>query len=269
MTGLVSLPMYDLPGLRPFWDDWWRLMCRAMASEGVGGLDDVLSRFPDLMSHWRNPAMRLSQTCGYPYKLGLEQDWRVVATPVYAVDWCEGPNYRNLILVRKEDEAQSLTDLQGRRVAYNSRDSHSGYNSIRWMIAPLAAEGRFFGASIRSGSHLASIKALTAGEVDTCSVDCVTYALITKHKVAQTGNLRVLAEGPAVPGLPLVVPRSMPEASVEAFREALILAVARPEIAALNRSLLVDGFENVPEAAYEAIALMALEAQEQNYPVLN
>lgn len=268
MTGRVSLPMYDLPGLQATWDDWWRGMCRTMARSGVTGLEAGLTRYAGLMDHWRDPSMRLSQTCGYPYKLGLERDWRLVATPVYDVARCDGPRYRNIVLVRCDDEAQDLADLRGRRVAFNSEDSHSGYNSLRWMIAPLAERGRFFGDAVQSGGHLASIKALAAGAVDCCSVDCVTFALIVKHSITPTGVLRVLAEGPLVPGLPFVAPRSMLEEEVRALRAALIQAAARPELAELNASLLLAGFADLPESGYAAIAEMDAEAVAKGYPTL-
>ncbi|RVU34052.1 phosphate ABC transporter substrate-binding protein [Hwanghaeella grinnelliae] len=268
MTGRVSLPMYDLPGLQPVWDAWWRGMCRAMTDAGVGGLDEDLTRLSDHVSHWRDPAMRLSQTCGYPFTLGLDRDWQLVATPIFAVDWCMGPKYRNLVLVRQDDAAERLEDLKGRRVAFNSEDSHSGYNSIRWMIAPWAEKGRFFGASVQSGSHLASIKALAAGEVDCCSVDCVTFALIAKHGIVPTDGLRVVAEGPLVPGLPFITPRSTPDAAVEDMRSALMAAVAEPGMANINETLLFDGFAAVPASAYKAIAEMESVAVDQGYPAL-
>jgi len=268
MTGRVSLPMYDLPGLQPVWDAWWRGMCREMAAAGVGGLDEGLTRLSDHMAHWRDPGMRLSQTCGYPFTFGLDRDWRLVATPVFAVEWCAGPNYRNLVLVRRDDAAVGLEDLKGRRVAFNSEDSHSGYNSIRWMIAPLAEKGRFFGASVQSGSHLASIKALAAGEVDCCSVDCVTFALIAEHGVVPTDGLRVLAEGPLVPGLPFITSRSTPDAAVQKMRSALMQAVAEPAMEELNKKLLIAGFADVPASAYEIIAEMDAEAAGKGYPVL-
>jgi ABC-type phosphate/phosphonate transport system substrate-binding protein len=268
MTGRVSLPMYDLPGLQPVWDAWWRGMCRAVADAGVGGLDDELTRLSDHMAHWREPGMRLSQTCGYPFTFGLDRDWRLVATPVFAVDWCAGPRYRNLVLARQDDAAGRLEDLKGRRVAFNSEDSHSGYNSIRWMIAPLAEKGRFFGASVQSGSHLASIKALAAGEVDCCSVDCVTFALIAKHGIVPTDRLRVLAEGPLVPGLPFITPRSTPDEAVEEMRMSLMAAAAKPGMAALNGKLLFDGFAAIPASEYKVIAEMDAAAADQGYPAL-
>lgn len=268
MTGRVSLPMYDLPGLRPVWDTWWRGICRAMAAAGVGGLDEGLTRLSDHMAHWRDPEMRLSQTCGYPFTFGLDREWRLVATPAFAVEWCAGPNYRNLVLVRQDDAAERLENLKGRRVAFNSQDSHSGYNSIRWMIAPLAENGRFFGESVQSGSHLASIEALAAGDVDCCSVDCVTFALIVAHGIFPTDGLRVLAEGPLVPGLPFITPRSTPDAVVDEMRSALMQAQAEPAMEELNKQLLFAGFAEVPASAYKVIADMDAEAAGKGYSVL-
>lgn len=268
MTGQVSLPMYDLPGLEPLWDKWWRRMAVAMATDGVAGLDSGLTRVSDLMANWRGPDMALSQTCGYPFVFGVGKDWRLLATPVYAVDWCDGPRYRNLVLVRRDDPAAALADLRGRVVGYNSEDSHSGYNSIRSMIAPLAEKGQFFGKSIQTGGHLAGIRALTAGAIDCCSVDCVTFALIAKHGIAPVDGIRVLAEGPLVPGLPFIVPRSTPDASVTQMRDSLTKAIAHPELSDLNDALLISGFEVVSEAAYGAIRSLDADARAKGYPQL-
>lgn len=261
----VSLPMYDLPGLQAVWDAWWRGICTGMMEAGARGLEPELTRFSDLMAHWRDPSMQLSQTCGYPYKLGLELDWRLLATPIYDVEWCEGPRYRNLVLVRRDDTAAELTDLRGRRVGYNSTDSHSGYNSIRSMVAPLARGGRFFGDAVETGGHLACIRALASGEIDCCSVDCVTYALIEKHDVAPVDGLRVLAAGPLVPGLPFVVPRRTADSDVEEMRHALLHAVARPVMAPHNSALLLRGFAVVPEGDYTVIIDLDRQAAAADY----
>lgn len=268
MSGGVSLPMYDLPGLQPLWDEWWGRLFAAMAEDGVTRLSTRLTRLTDAMDHWRDPGMTLSQTCGYPFIFGVNRDWRLLATPVYDVQWCDGPLYRNLILVRRDDAVEDLTDLRGRSVAYNGEDSHSGYNSIRWMIAPLAEKGRFFARLVRTGGHLNSIRALAAGEVDCCSVDCVTYALIAKHGIAPVEGLRVLAKGPLVPGLPFILRRSVPDDAVTVTRTALMKAVSLPEMEARNRDLLIAGFEILPDAAYGVIGRMDEEARTMGYPAL-
>ena len=85
-----------------------------------------------------SPASILSQTCGYPYATRLRGRVRLVATPVYRAEGCDGARYRSVLLVRADDRAENLADLRGRRVALNADDSQSGHNALRAAVAPLA-----------------------------------------------------------------------------------------------------------------------------------
>ena len=268
MMAVVSLPMYDLPGLEPLWDRWWDGLRGHLAEAGVAGLPEHLTRRAELMSYWSCGQTVLSQTCGYPYVFGLSGTWRLVGTPCFETLWSTGGYYRNLILAAADTRVETLQDLRGARVAFNSDHSHSGYNSIRAMVAPFARDGRFFGAGVETGSHLQTIHAIRDGEAECGSVDCVTYALAARHGLADVSGLQVVGKGTAVPGLPLIVPRAFTDDLVDRYRVGLRAAFEDPRLAAIRADLLLGGFKETADADYAPIGRMEEDACRAGYAAL-
>ena len=100
--------------------------------------------------------------------------------PYYAVEYVEGTDgayYRSALIVRADDPAAELADLRGRRAAYNSGHSQSGYNSFREIVSRLADNGRFFSETLRTGSHAQSMRAVIADKADIAAIDPVSLAL--------------------------------------------------------------------------------------------
>ncbi len=270
MIKAVSFPMYDLPGLEPVWDAWWAGLRRHMAAAGIDDLPEGRTRLPHLSDHWREPGTILTQTCGYPYLRGLSEHWRLVATLCFDVPWCEGARYRNLVLVGSRLQgAAGLEDLRGLRVAYNGSESHSGYNSLRAMVAPLARNGRFFSGAVETGSHLQTIEAIGSGAADCGSVDCVTFALARHNSVISTDGVSVLCGGPLVPGLPLIAPRAADDDTVDCYRAALAAAMQDNSMARINRKLLLKDATVMEEGAYAQIDTMEKQALAAGYSRLS
>jgi hypothetical protein len=116
----------------------------------------------DLLSHWRQPDLLLSQTCGYPL-VTLLPEVQTVGCFHYSAPGCEGIDYRSLLVARAADNARSLADFRGRRAICNSPDSQSGYNVLLKMVAPLAREGRFFPGSISAAATGSRCSAYSRG----------------------------------------------------------------------------------------------------------
>ena len=265
---LASLPMYDLEALRPVTDAWWSALASSFREAGIPEVPAALVRGPALHDHWTDPRLLLSQTCGYPLLHGLKGAVTLVATPVYKAPGCEGPNYRSLILVREGETASSLADMAGRICGYNARDSQSGYNALRHMVAPLAQGRPFFGGTLESGGHPASLEALQSGRVDLVAVDCVTYALAARHSPGAVAGLRILTVSDPAPALPFVTRAGEEAGVVEHLRAALRAAVADPLLGELRRALLIDDVVALPEEAYGVIRRMEEQARSLGYPEL-
>lgn len=265
---LASLPMYDLPEVAPATAAWWQGLARAFRAEGIAEVPDRLTAQLPMPDQWLRPDLLFSQTCGYPLTHALAGRVRLVATPAYGARGCAGASYRSLLIVAEDNAAARLEDLRGCRCAFNNPDSQSGYNVLRAMVAPLARGGRFFGATIESGGHRASIAAVREGKADLCAVDGVTHALLARHAPGALAGTRVLAESPSAPGLPFVTAGGASDDLVERLRAGLDRALADASLAAARDDLLIVGAELVPLAPYDALVEMETSAQTAGYATL-
>ncbi|NPD66231.1 PhnD/SsuA/transferrin family substrate-binding protein [Lichenicola cladoniae] len=261
---IAALPMYDLPELRPHTQALWQAIAGVIGRAGIAA-PAVLGQPDDLAAHWRDPAVLLSQTCGYPL-LSLPDHVRVVATPVYEAPGCEGPRYRSAIIVHRDAEAGSLSAMRGRVCAINSIDSNSGMNLLRVTVAPLAGKNAFFGDLIVTGSHAASIDAVGRGTADLAAIDCVTFALLRRYRPALVDRVRLLDWTVASPGLPLVTAQG--EATRLALRRALTEIATDPAHRETCRALLIEGFVELDRDAYDAVQRLEDDARNAGYPRL-
>src|SRR5205823_5053207 len=147
---------------------WWAGLAKHLGG-GPG-----LTRREDFAALWSDPQLLFSQTCGYPLTHAFKGKLKLVATPHYAADGCDGPSYCSIIFAR---EALPLAALRGATAAVNSPDSMSGMLALQLVFAPLAEDGIFFGDVAETGSHLASLAAVRDGLADVCAIDAVCAAL--------------------------------------------------------------------------------------------
>jgi ABC-type phosphate/phosphonate transport system substrate-binding protein len=68
--------------------------------------------------------------------------------------------------------------MRGTICAVNGRESHSGMNALRALVAPASHAGRFFAEVKVTGTHAASIAMVQSSAADIAAIDCVTHALI-------------------------------------------------------------------------------------------
>lgn len=261
---IASLPMYDLEGLRDATDAWWKALARAFRDRGIGDVPANLER-GSRHDHWSSPDLLLSQTCGYPLMNDYTGRLRLLATPVYEATHCRGTSYCSLVLVREGSAVAGLEGLRSLRVAVNGFDSHSGFNALRAIIAPLARQGRFFGDVIESGGHLESLRMVTGGTADVCAVDCLSFALWRDTIPEITAGARILAATDHAPNLPYVTAIGRGDAEVEALRQGLFDAARNPDLEAVRARLRIGGFEILPLEAYDRIHAFARLARDHGY----
>jgi ABC-type phosphate/phosphonate transport system substrate-binding protein len=260
---VAALPMYDFEELRWATDALW-----AAIAVRVPGAPAVLERGRPLMDVWTDPALLLAQTCGYPLMTSLAGRVRVVATPRYRAEGCEGAFYRSAVIVRADDEAGCLADLRGRRCALNGVDSNSGMNVLRAAVAPLAGGGRFFGEVVMTGAHVASVGAVARGDADVAAIDCVTWALLGRLRPGETRGLRVLEWTAASPGLPLITSMQTNAVTCSVLERALNDVAADGSLTPALDALLIDGFEMLPIRAYDTVLKLENLAYDAGYRVL-
>ncbi len=237
---IASLPMYDWPELRQATDAWWAGIARHL------GVAAGLDRGPDYKGVWLRPDLLFSQTCGYPFTHALKGKLRLVATPHYDADGCEGPDYCSIVFAR---EAAPLAAFRGSRAAVNHDDSMSGMLALKLVFAPVAVDGRFFSAGIRSGGHIASLNAVRGGRADVCAVDAVCVALARRYRPDYLEGLVEIARSPLVPGLPFVTVAG----DITGLRAGLAAAFADPALREARARLLLTGHSVLDVTDYDRI----------------
>lgn len=268
---IASLPMYDVPELRAETDALWAALARAMVAEGVDGVPERLTRDRGHRDVWLDPALLVGQTCGYPFVNALSGRVKMVATPRYAVPECAGAFYSSRVMVRVDLPVRRLDDLTGLVCAANERDSHSGMSALRALIAPVAhARGmkKFFSRVVWTGSHRKSLEMVAAGEADVAAVDCVTFALTASVRPDLAAAVREVARTAPCPGLPIITSVTTSDEDVARIRAALARVAADDAADATRHALLIDGFDVLPEAAYETVRELERGAVRLGYPEL-
>jgi ABC-type phosphate/phosphonate transport system substrate-binding protein len=249
---IASLPMYDWPEVRDATDAWWAGLARHLGAEGFDA-PGQLSRSRSPGAQWRRRDLLVSQTCGYPLMHAFKGRLEVLATPVYDVEGCNGPEYTSVIVVHADGGVSRLEDLEGATAAYNAHDSLSGHLALRCVFAPLARNKRFFGRVVKSGSHRGSMRLVGERKADVAAIDCVSFALARRTLPDIAAKLAVIARGPAAPALPYVTAAGRPPDEMAGLRRALAGAAADPGLAGVREALFISGVEFLPTDAYQRV----------------
>jgi ABC-type phosphate/phosphonate transport system substrate-binding protein len=270
MNWVTTLPMYNVtPTLAR---DWRTFLTHVhtrlrpwLAARGDTWtiMDSEAAILQDL---WLRPDLLLSQTCGYPLVTTLAGRVQLIATPSFK-ETAGNPGDYHSIVVTSHPEIDTLAQSRGRRAAYNSNDSNSGMNLLRHAVAPLANRQAFFASVHETGSHLASLRALTSQDkADIAAIDCVTFAFAREHLPHLAAGVREIGVTNSAPGLPLIASKHLPPDGVAALTAALSDAIDdhRP----LANRLRLERFVQRPLADYASILQMESEAIALGYPRL-
>lgn len=225
----------------------------------------TLSQPTDLLAHWLDPELLLSQTCGYPLTHALTGRVQLVGAFRYNALGCDGLRYRSQLICRNADTGLLLTGFRGRTVAYNSEDSQSGCNSLRALVAPLARNGRFFANAVITGSHRASIESVRNSQADLAAIDCITLALLQRDHPGVLRGLQVCGHTASAPGLPLITSLQTSATVLLALRQALHQTMRNPDLAEARAKLLIQGFAELPPSAYATISQMEASVNRAGY----
>jgi ABC-type phosphate/phosphonate transport system substrate-binding protein len=269
MTGrLAGFPMYDFAGLAAANDAVWRVIAARLRAAGLADVPDALTRDLAIDRLWLAPGLLLAQTCGYPLLTSLAGRVRLVATPRYRAQGCDGAYHGSAIVVRADDDSPDLAALRGRRCAANQPHSNTGMNLLRAAVADLADGRPFFGSVAWSGSHRASLAMVAHGEADVAAIDAVTLAHVTRFEPELVGRTRILGWTPSTGGLPFITAGTTDDATLDLLRAALFEIGEAARHAPLREALLLDGFALLSEADYRPVMELERYAIERGYPAL-
>ena len=236
----------------PSLTDAWRRLLQGVARHARVDLEFLDRPSGSLDDLWARADMGCVFMCGYPYMLRADRP-ALLASPVPRLARYGGrPAYLTDFIVRADTPFATLEDTFGRRFAYSTEHSHSGYNAARHHLLAYRAGARpaLFGAV--KGPYVrqrAVIQAVLDGEADVTAIDGYAHDLLRRHDPTVTAQLRVVATTKPAPSPPLVASPAMSAPERERLAAALVSAHERPELAPIMEDLLLRRFERVDENA--------------------
>jgi ABC-type phosphate/phosphonate transport system substrate-binding protein len=267
MDGLVaSLGMYGFPFVAEANARLWAVIGSHLRSAGV---DAPIALDPaEPCNLWTSPGLIFGQTCGYPLVTALRDRVTLVATPIYSFDGCDGPNHCSFVVTSAISAKRSLAGFEGARAAINARDSNSGMNLFRGLLAPIARGRPMFSEVIVTGSHAASLAAVAEGAADIAAIDCVTYALLRRNRPEMLEGVATIARTQSSPGLPFVMNAELGKSLAAAVRVALFAALKDPGLADARETIGLKGAAILAESDYRKVGEIERGAIALGYPDL-
>ncbi len=242
---IVALPMYDRVENRAATDRYWSLIRAALAARGIDAPAALRRGDPDLMPQWTDPALLLSQTCGFPYRAKLHGHVQLVGTPDFGVTGCPPGHYRSVLIARADDPRDHLAQFDGASLAYNDAMSQSGWAAPQNHAA---RHGLTLRAGPRTGAHAASLAAVATGQADVAALDAVTWSLLAEHD-PQAKAVKVIGHTDPTPGLPYITAATRDSGAIfDAIAEAITLLDATE-----RKALRLSGIVRIPAQDYLSV----------------
>ncbi len=241
---IASLGMYDRPETSAANDRLWAAVRENLRAQGLAAPDSLTRGEGAYWPAWEDPALVLSQTCGYPFRARLHGRVTLVGTPDYALPGCP-PGYYHSVFVARADDPRGLPALAEGRLAFNEALSQSGWAAPAHHLLSLGLMPR---PMLKTGGHRLSAAAVAEGRADLAALDAVTWALIRRHDTF-AATLREVARTTPTPGLPLIARAGADAAAAFTAVSGAIAALSPAD----RDTLLLRGLVAIPAKDYLAV----------------
>lgn len=209
--------------------------------------------------------IELGWICGWPYTQIVDElcpPVKLLVAPVMRGDrYGDVPRYYSDVVVRRDSEFATFTDLRGGTWAYNEPGSQSGYHIIRYQLATMGEDERFFGRVVQSGSHARSLSMILDREVDSAAIDTTVLEWEIERDNHLAQNLRVIATLGPSPIPPIVASTGLPEHLFNELRDQLLLMNTSADGQAVLDLGCLTRFSAVTDSDYDEIRRMGTVAR--------
>jgi len=176
--------------------------------------------------------------------------------PVVQVRLANGSlGYRSCLIVHADSDIFSPEDIGGKTFAFNDPNSTSGYLVPMTMflnemgINPKA----YFSKLTFSGSHEASILAVTNKKVEVASTNLPDVQQLTREGKVPRGALRIIWVSKLIPNDPIVVRKDLPDSLRQAIQASLASMKEQHPEAFAEGGAFIGGFQKADDAKYQVI----------------
>jgi ABC-type phosphate/phosphonate transport system substrate-binding protein len=218
---------------------------------------------------WARPDMGCVFMCGFPIANARPAP-RILAAPVpEPARYGGAPVYFTDIVVRADSPLHDLADAFGRRFAFTTEDSQSGYQAPRRLLAPFARArgGRLFASTVGPlVTPQRVVEAIQRGEADAGPLDSYVHDLMRLHQPALAAQIRVVATTEAAPIPALVASSTISDRDAQWLTDALLAVADAVELAPIRAALLLRRFAPVDASVYESLRADARDADAAGYP---
>jgi ABC-type phosphate/phosphonate transport system substrate-binding protein len=249
----------------------WRQLLEGVATRARVELEVPDTRSVSLDDLWARHDMGCVFMCGYPYAL-LERRPELLAAPVPSpARYGAKPVYLTDFITRADEPYHRLEDTFGRRLAYSTEHSHSGYNAARYHLLSHRSDARpalFAEVKGPYGRQRAVIQAVLDGEADVAPIDGYAHDLLRRHDSATAQQLRTVATTAPAPSPPLVASPTLDADARERLSAVLVTAHEVPELATTMGDLLLSRFARVKDGDFQIFLDWQHTAEAAGYPKL-
>lgn len=247
----------------------WRTLLEWVVARA--GVDCQVIDYPapqPLADLWARADLGCVFMCGYPYARSSPRPTLLAAPVPDGAGFGSEPVYWTDVVVRADSPIQQLSDALGRRFAYTTPDSQSGYQAPRALLAPMANahDGRLFAATV--GPLLTPrrvINAVIAGDADAGPLDSYAHRLLQATEPSLALRLRVIAATAPTAIPPLVASPGISVEDAARLADALLAVHESAWLAPIRATLCLEGFARVPAARYDELVARADAADAAGY----
>jgi phosphonate transport system substrate-binding protein len=163
--------------------------------------------------------------------------------------------YRSCLIVHADSDLFSPEDTAGKTFAFNDPNSTSGYlvPSAFFMMEMGIDPQKHFSKVTFSGSHEASILAVTNRKIDVASTNLPDVQQLTRENKVPRSAVRVIWVSKLIPNDPVVVRKDLPPTLKAAIQESLVSMKSRTPEAFKEIGAWVGNFVPADDAKYQVI----------------
>jgi ABC-type phosphate/phosphonate transport system substrate-binding protein len=264
---VANARMYSpAPGAAAAWRDLFRWLGRAADVP----LEPIEHAAPTPLAElWKRRDLGAGFMCGWPLAKRVA-DVIALAAPVMSDPHAQGRAvYWTDFVVRFGADFKRLEDTFRHRIAFTTKDSHSGYNAVRHHLAAfLDGRQRRFYSEVTGPvmTPRGAALAVLDGRVEVAPLDAYAHALLRRHEPNLALGLRVVERSEFAPMPPLVASGGLDRRKAARLTDALIGAALDPEARPILARLELKSFAPVDLKNYDLTLAWEKEAAEKGYP---